>query len=56
MLIKASKVLYTFFKQYFGENPSKLSNSVDFVSQKKRDDIFSDISGSENIQEKKNIY
>ena len=52
MLIKASKRTLPFFKQHFCENPSKLANLADFVI-KKKDVIFSNISGGENIEEKK---
>ena len=52
MLIKASKSTLRFFKPHFCENPSKLANLVDFVTQKK-DVIFWNISGGENIEEKK---
>ena len=53
MLIKALKSTLSFFKQHFCENPSKLANLADFVSQKKKDVIFSNISGGENIEKKK---
>ena len=52
MLIKASKSVLPFFKQSFCENPSKLANLADFVT-KKKDVIFSNISGAENIEKKK---
>ena len=55
MLIKASQSTLPFFKQIFCENPSKLANLADFVTQKKKDVIFSNISGGENIERKKNV-
>ena len=36
MLIKASKSTLPFLKKQFCENPSKLANLADFVSQKKK--------------------
>jgi hypothetical protein len=36
MLLKPSKSIWTIFKQYFCENPSKLVSLADFVSQKKK--------------------
>ena len=53
MLIKASKSTLLFFKQHFCENPSKLANLADFVSQKKKDVIFSNISEVKISREKK---
>ena len=55
MLIKTFKSTLPFFKQHFCENQSKLANLADFVSQKKKDVIFSNISGGENIEKKKNV-
>ena len=49
---KASKSTLPFFKQHFYENLSKLANLADFVS-KKKDVIFSNISGGENMEKKK---
>ena len=40
MLIKALKSTLSFFKQHFCENPSKLANLADFVSQKKKTSFF----------------
>ena len=53
MLVKTSKSILTIFKQHFCENPSKLVNLADFVTQKKKNDIFSHISGKEIFEEKK---
>ena len=50
--MKASKKAVPFFKQHFCENPSKLANLANFVS-KKKNVIFSNISGGENIEKKK---
>lgn len=52
--IKTSKSTLRFFKPHFCENPSKLANLVDFVTQKK-DVIFWNISGGENFEGKKNV-
>jgi ADP-heptose:LPS heptosyltransferase len=43
------------FKEHFCENPYKLANYADFFTQKKKDDIFSHISGKENIEGKKKV-
>ena len=55
MLIKPLKSTLHFFKQHFCENPSKLANLANFVS-KKKNVIFSNISGGENIEKKKIIF
>ena len=53
MLIKVSKLKYVvLLKQDFCENSSKFANLTDFVSQKKKDVIFSNISEGENIEKK----
>ena len=53
MLLKASKSIFTIFKQYFCKNPSKLVSLADFVSQKKKDVILPHISVKEIFEEKK---